>query len=75
MENLGGLILIDVIEIINFHFITEPLKKNNPGVIVGVGLAGLFLGIAICGAVFFIITRRLKETQNRWGFKFQHSEI
>ena len=69
MENLEGLILIDFIKIINFLFITEPLKKNNPGVIVGVGLAGLFLRIAICGAIFFII-RRLKETQNRWGLNF-----
>lgn len=72
MENLGGLILIDFIKIIIFHFITEPLKKDNPGVIVGVGLAGLFLGIVICGVVEFIITRRLKKMQYRWVNKFQN---
>nr|XP_022310761.1 uncharacterized protein LOC111116066 [Crassostrea virginica] len=47
------------------NLLREPLKKDNPGVIVGVGLAGLFLGIVICGVVEFIITRRLKKMQYR----------
>ena len=52
------------------HSITETSYTNYSGTIVGAVLGGVFFGIVVCAAVFFLITQRLKKSHDTYGFIF-----
>lgn len=44
---------------------TEVDNNSSYGLVIGVGIAGLVLGIAMCGAVYVIMIRHRTKSQNR----------
>ena len=52
------------------HSFTENSKNTNLGIIIGVALGGVLFGIVLCATVFFLITGRLKTSQDKYDFIF-----